>query len=213
MDASVFNDNARQVVEWTRQQLDSDSIDFLNKLPLAIEYENLLFVHAEAIEPARFDYIREPEQAAANLAACPHRVVFYGHTHHPAIFVQQRGMTIEQPLDDFTLADNRRYVINVGTADEPSDPADLRAKHVLFESSEGSVQFRSVEFDAEAYRADLQREGLDIEPFFLRTLDFAKGKYTAGALRKKQAMTRLPAIPKSSESTKPRRALSSPRCR
>ncbi len=205
MDASVFNDNARKVVEWTRKHLDAKGIAFLKNLPLAIEYEDLLFVHAEAVEPARFDYIRDPVQAAANLAACPHRVVFYGHTHHAIVFAQDGEVIHEQPPADFVLADDRRYVINVGTAGEPRDPADHRAKYVIFDSGAGSVQFRSVDFDAEAYRAEFRREGLNIEPFFLRALDFAKGKYTVGSLRKEQAMTRLPVIPENTTPAAPRR--------
>ena len=47
MDYSIFNDHARQAIEWTITELSPDAKQFLSSVPLAIEAGELLFVHAE----------------------------------------------------------------------------------------------------------------------------------------------------------------------
>jgi len=171
MDASIFNDEAQAVVEWTRGRIDGDGHGFLNALPAAVEDDEVLFVHAEVIDPERFDYITEPQVAAENLAACEHRMVFVGHTHEQAVFVERNGVVHECAATDFELVDDCRYLVNVGSVGEPRDPEDLRARYVIFDSGTGEVNFRAVNFDFRGYREDLDREGLPVVPYFLQACE------------------------------------------
>ena len=172
LDASLFNDQARAVVEWTRGRLDPESIEFLSQMPLSIEAENALFVHAEAEEPGRFHYVETPEDAAASFAATGHQVIFIGHTHHPTAFVQSpEGAIIQVEDQDFQMEDANRYLVNVGSAGEPRNPEDIRARYVIYDSDTRMIEFRRVSFDAEVYRSHLVDSGLQIQPFFLRVID------------------------------------------
>lgn len=172
LDASLFNDQARAVVEWTRGQLDPESIEFLSQMPLSIETEECLFVHAEAEEPGRFHYIETPEDARSSFAATHHQVIFIGHTHHPTAFVQSPDGCIVQLEDqDFQMEAAHRYLVNVGSAGEPRNPEDIRARYVIYDSETQLIEFRRVSFDAEVYRSHLVDSGLQIQPFFLRVID------------------------------------------
>ncbi len=51
MDASIFNDEARAVVEWTRDRIDDEGLRFLMGLPAAVEDDDVLYVHAEVEFP------------------------------------------------------------------------------------------------------------------------------------------------------------------
>ncbi len=192
MDASIFNDEAQAVVEWTRGRIDADGHGFLNGLPAAVEDDEVLFVHAEVVDPERFDYITEPQVAAENLAACGHRMVFVGHTHEQAVFVERGGVVHECAAKDFELVDGCRYLVNVGSVGEPRNPDDLRARYVIFDSGTGEVTFRAVDFDFRGYREDLDREGLPVVPYFLQACEANAAARQALGVPKEPAMRLIP---------------------
>lgn len=210
LDASIFNDQARAVVEWTQTQLDDDAIAFLSEVPLSMEAEDILFVHAEVAEPGRFHYIEDVQSAAEHLAACEHTLVFVGHTHHPTVFVQrQDGIVMQLEDQDFQLAPGNRYLVNVGSAGEPRNPDDIRARYVIYDSETRSVYFRRLEFDVEAYRRDLKRSGLTIYPYFLRIVDHQESAATLAESHAIVREMRIPLIPASGSDTRRRVVVSS----
>lgn len=142
MDYSVFNDHARQAIEWTTGVIDEESKRFLRSVPLAIEAGEILFVHAEICEPGRFDYVTDTEVAAANFSVYSHLVSFIGHTHVPKVFESDGyGQVIERGDDDLVLNSQHRYIINIGSVGEPRDPDDLRARYVIYDSESREVFF------------------------------------------------------------------------
>jgi len=154
LDASIFNDQAREVIEWTRNQLDDEAIAFLGQMPLVIEDENILFVHAEMEEPGRFLYIDSEAEALANFRAVRRQITFVGHTHNPCIFAENPDKSIQRlPDEDGVLADDSRYIINVGSVGEPRNPDDIRARYVIYDSDTKTVAFRRIEFDVAGFRA------------------------------------------------------------
>lgn len=192
MDASIFNDEAQAVVEWTRGRIDADGQRFLNELPAAVGDDEALFVHAEVIDPERFGYITEAQVAAENLAACRHRLVFVGHTHEQALFVERGGVVYECAAKDFELVEGCRYLVNVGSVGEPRNPEDLRARYVIFDSATGQVNFRAVNFDFRGYREDLDREGLPVVPYFLQACEANVAARQALEVPREAAMRLIP---------------------
>ncbi|MDF1812735.1 MAG: metallophosphoesterase family protein [Verrucomicrobiales bacterium] len=171
LDAAIFNQHAREVVEWTTQQLSPDSINYLRQVPLTLETEDILFVHAEIEYPDRFGYIETEAEAEHHFAYTSANIIFIGHTHKPLAF-SQNAEGVKMVNDrDFQLAPGHRYIVNVGSVGEPRDPEDIRARYVLYDSTRRSVYFRRVRFDAEAYRQDLVTTGLKIQPYFLSIID------------------------------------------
>ena len=173
MDYSIFNDHAREAIEWTMGQLDEAGKEFLSSVPLAIEAGNILFVHAEIEEPGRFGYISDLEVAQRNLEAGKHFVTFIGHTHLPKVFEMDIFGEVSEFTDgDITLDSDSRYIVNVGSVGEPRNPEDLRARYVIYDTETQKLEFRRVEFDIPAYRKDLEATTLSMRPFFLRTYEF-----------------------------------------
>ena len=98
IETSYFNEHARGAIEWTIAALSEDAREFLASVPLAIEAENILFVHAEISEPGRFGYIEEVADAHENFAGSDHFVSFVGHTHYPCVFeLSNDGSVVEHP--------------------------------------------------------------------------------------------------------------------
>lgn len=172
IDPSIFNDHAQSVVWWTRDRLSDESLEFLRNVPLELESGNLLFVHAELIEPGRFGYIESARDAAANFQVRDHYVTFVGHTHHPECFERKPSGRVEKLGDqDRVLDEKYRYIVNVGSAGEPRNPKDIRARYVIYDDDTRELFFRRIDFDTKAYRQQLSDSGLDLTPYFIRVED------------------------------------------
>ncbi|MFT5466560.1 MAG: diadenosine tetraphosphatase ApaH/serine/threonine PP2A family protein phosphatase [Verrucomicrobiales bacterium] len=177
LDASAFNPHASSVIEWTAEQLSEESKEFLTNIPLSIETDDILFVHAEISEPARFGYITDVVEATENFAGSDHFVTFVGHTHDPTIFALDNDGGVSQLPDDNSLLDeNHRYIVNVGSVGEPRNPDDLRARYVIYDSETREVFFRRIEFDPEVYRSDLAATSLEVSPYFIQVIDHLIGE-------------------------------------
>ncbi|MEM7144153.1 MAG: LamG-like jellyroll fold domain-containing protein [Verrucomicrobiota bacterium] len=196
MDASIFNEQAREVIEWTRERIDEEGLQFLSEVPFAIESEDVFFVHAEVPEPGRFGYVTDTEMARESFEATEARLIFLGHTHEPMVYVEEAGEVHCHGPADFHTRAGQRYLVNVGSVGEPRDPDDLRASYVLYDSESGLVRFRRVEFDFDGYRVDLRREKLGIDPYFLRVVDFDGAEHERTLLvPSAPALKRAPIVP------------------
>ena len=175
MDSADFNDHARDIIEWTRGQLDADAAAFCGQLPESIEANGVLYTHAEAAEPLRFGYIDTPEEALESFRARPEALIFIGHTHVPCVFAQnvETGEVARRTHHRLHLRPHERHLVNVGSVGEPRD-GDPRSSYVIFDDEARSLEFRRVAFDVEEYLADLARRGLNIEPAFLAAYRYQK---------------------------------------
>jgi predicted phosphodiesterase len=194
----LFNAHAKAIVQWTRQRLDEKSVDFLSRLPLSIEGDDVLFVHADAHQPGRFGYVNDVDGAQRCFKATKRRLIFIGHTHHPLVYESARGKVRARAANVVNLSKGCRYLINVGSSGEPRT-LDVRACYVIFDAEKATVTFRRVPFDIDGYRADLARTGLPGKPYFLRMADQGARETAApaaGAAPQEQpAMLKLPQAP------------------
>jgi predicted phosphodiesterase len=168
MDSADFNDHARDIIEWTRRQLDPEAGEFFRQTPEIIEGEDALYTHAEAAVPMRFTYVDTPEEARESFAARPEKLIFIGHTHVPGVFalnLEDNSIALRTHRR-LHLRPQERYLINVGSVGEPRD-GDARSSYVIYDNEAQTVEFRRVTFDVEGYLSDLERRGLQIEPAFL----------------------------------------------
>lgn len=160
MDPAPFNDSARQVIAWTRERLDGRARRFLADQPLTLAGDGFRCAHSSFAEPGRFCYVFEPEDAVPSWNAVPEPLLFVGHTHVPCISViGQSGTPRMIGPEDFELEEGKRFLVNVGSVGHPRD-GDPRSSYCLYDSERGSVFWRKVPFDLDAYRETLEAAGL-----------------------------------------------------
>lgn len=163
MSPEAFNARARQLILWTRTQVGRAARDFLGELPLTLRAPGFRCVHGTFANPAAFDYLVEPEDAAASWRSVPEPLLFVGHSHTPGLFVLgASGVPHKLDPQDFALEPGKRYIVNVGSVGSPRD-GDARASYVLFDEASGSVLFRRIPFDLDAFRQSVVAAGLDPE--------------------------------------------------
>ncbi len=158
-DRSQFNDEAWKMIDWTGRQLAPDTGKYLEQLPLIVEMNDegickTLFVHGTSCQPESFNYILENEDAAKAWGACDATLIFAGHTHEAALFVQEGEHVIKHWVADFSVETGKRYIVNVGSVGMPRE-ADFRASYCIFNTDSGGVLFRRVSYDFDAFRKDV----------------------------------------------------------
>lgn len=166
LDATLFNDDAQRLLEWTRKQLSEDDLKFISSLPLTLIGDGFLCAHGEFSEPGNFDYASEAAEVMPSWKATESDLLFVGHTHEPAIFVLgNSGIPRSVDPQDFTIDPGKRYFVNVGSVGQPRDK-DPRACYCIYDTETRSIYWRRVKFDAEAYRKALRATGLKLDPSY-----------------------------------------------
>ncbi len=147
-----FNPQARTVVAMTRKLLSDQSLDFLKTLPNTIETTHALLVHGFPPNSFKTYIYMVPEKGIKRvLAAIDKRIVFVGHTHELYLYelLENNDLSI-RPLkkETFTLNSETKYIINAGSVGQPRD-GDPRAKYLLWDTSNCSIEVRYIEYNVE----------------------------------------------------------------
>jgi len=119
-----FNIHAKIAIEWTTNNLKSNSLEYLKNLPLRNQQNGNTYVHSTPYEPGMWYYITSLEEAAFNFQFFETKFCFIGHTHIPIIIVldKEKELYVHQDTQiDFRNLDDCRFLINVGSVGQPRD--------------------------------------------------------------------------------------------
>ena len=148
--ASTKHPHAQAAIEWTRGRLDDTQRAFLAALPLRIEDDDRLYVHANAWAPQQWGYISNALAAAQSIAATPQRVTFCGHVHEPALYHSQPGGGARHftpsPGTAMPLIGSRRWLALPGSVGQPRD-GNPAACCGLFDTAKGTLTTLRVAYD------------------------------------------------------------------
>ena len=160
LDPTLFNEDARIIIDWTQRELDAKASAFFKTLPYVLRGPRFRCTHGDPVAPANFGYVLEPEHAANAWRQCDEQLIFIGHSHVPGIFVVgDSGTPHWVGPRDFAIESGKRYIVNAGSVGQPRD-GDVRASYCIYDTDCQSVNFRRVPFDIDAYRDQLQRTEL-----------------------------------------------------
>ena len=153
---------ARRVVEWTRAQLGASQIDFLQSLPLVHEEGGVLYVHANAFAPGRWEYILSRVEAARSLQASGCVYTFCGHVHEPRLYHGADGRCADflpHPGTPVPVPPHRRWLALPGSAGQPRD-GNPAACYAVFEPEESRLTFHRVPYDHDTAARKIIAAGL-----------------------------------------------------
>ena len=164
LDPALFNDTARDLIGWTREQLGANAIRFLSTLPLTLAGQGFRCAHGAFANPAAFPYLLTRADAHASWGQVQEPLLFVGHTHAPALFLLgPSGKPHCVEPQDFELEADKRYLVNVGSVGSPRD-GDARASYCLYDTDQRAVYWRRVPFDLDAYRDAIRQVGISDQP-------------------------------------------------
>lgn len=156
---------AREVIDWTRGQLDAAQIGFLAGLPLTQELGNMMFVHASAHDPIKWEYVTGIEEAERSLRATHSRLVFSGHVHAPALYRRaddgRMGSHTPAAGSCIALKPQHQYLVIPGAVGQPRD-GNCAACYALFDDVTRELSYFRVPYDHGAAARRVIAAGLPI---------------------------------------------------
>ena len=134
----------------TKELLSEKSLDFCAALPRSLGFEGARFVHGCPPDSMlKYLYLLRDEDITGLVETLPEKRFFVGHTHDLQLITVSQGGLSRTKLAEGTLQldDDNSYFINVGSVGHPRD-GNGKAKYVLWDSREGSLQIRGVPYPA-----------------------------------------------------------------
>lgn len=142
--------NAREVIYWTRKQLGNNERTFISSLPLSVQHEDMLFVHACAVAPEQWTYITGPTQASRCMQASKARFTFSGHVHQPTLYFQSQtnNPQVFYPIPGVAipLLVSRKWLAIVGSVGQPRD-ANPASSYAIFDCARRNLTYHRVPYD------------------------------------------------------------------
>jgi len=158
-----MNDMAAAAIAWTRPRLSAAHRRFLAGLPLMVEEEGCLFVHADASAPERWRYVADAEAARRSMEATDAHVTVCGHVHRPALYsLGETGkLTPFVPVGGAPVpfARGRRWLAVLGAVGQPRD-GNPAACYLMLDTAPMQATWHRVPYDVASAAAKIRAAGL-----------------------------------------------------
>ena len=152
------NVRARASLEWTRDHLSAEQLEWLRNLPIYRRVGDMELVHASMYEPENWHYVVNGIEAILHFHFQKSRLCFFGHIHQQIYFSTEERRTFRD-YSKFNLEGEYQYFVNVGSVGQPRSD-DKRAEYVIYDSSKKSIEPQKVEYDIEEACRKILKAGL-----------------------------------------------------
>jgi predicted phosphodiesterase len=164
LDISTFSDAAAAAVQWTRENVGEETLEFLSSLDPTASREGAGLFHASPRDPI-WEYVLSAEQAEAGFEAMEERVGLIGHSHVALFFTRVPGVRPgyvqgAQAADgaEIDLGEGG-WLLNPGSVGQPRD-GDPRAAWMELDTESWQVRYHRVSYDFEAAARAIRAAGL-----------------------------------------------------
>jgi len=161
--SGVSSEGAQDAIRWTRSVLDGEAIAWLGALPLHVREERMLFVHASAAAPQRWEYVDTPASAKKSAEAAGVPWTFCGHVHRQTLFFERPGgrMASFNPVPGVAIPARRtrRWVAIAGSVGQPRE-RNPAAAYAMFDARREQITFYRVPYDHLAAARKVRAAGL-----------------------------------------------------
>jgi predicted phosphodiesterase len=145
-DISYFNEIAKTAIQWTGDVLTPENVEYLRSLPMQIEDEEMLIVHASPKEPEAWNYILTLGDARMNFEYFKQQICFIGHSHQPFIIEYTEGNLSCPSNPRVSVVEDHRYLVNVGSVGQPRD-GNPDASYAIYDRKEQYIEIKRVTYD------------------------------------------------------------------
>jgi diadenosine tetraphosphatase ApaH/serine/threonine PP2A family protein phosphatase len=147
-----FHDQAAVAARLHTKWLSAEERDFLGGLPLTPTIGRFTLCHGSIRDPL-WEYVTSASAAAASLEQATTPFACNGHTHVPALYVEEHGaVRVTPPRTGVPHPLAPRAMLNPGSVGQPRD-GDPRAAYAVLNTDDGTATF----YRASYAIADAQR--------------------------------------------------------
>jgi diadenosine tetraphosphatase ApaH/serine/threonine PP2A family protein phosphatase len=155
--------DAEVAMLWTRNQLGPRQRAFLAALPMRVEEDGRLFVHANVHADASWLYVDGAPRARRAIDEGGAQVVFCGHVHVPLLY----GVTATDKMVSFRpvtgapvpLPRHRRWLGVLGSVGQPRD-GNTAASYSVLDTDDNEVTWLRVPYDVEGAAKKIEQNFL-----------------------------------------------------
>jgi len=164
LDISTFSEAAAAAVEWTRENVSAETVEFLGSLEPSASQAGVGLFHASPRDPV-WEYVLATDQAEAGFEAQEERVGLIGHSHIALYFVRAAGRNGgyaqgAQAGDGAVLKiGDGEWLLNPGSVGQPRD-GDPRAAWLELDTEQWTARYHRVPYEIEAAAAAIRAAGL-----------------------------------------------------
>lgn len=161
IDLMAFNRDARLSIQWARQKISAENLEFLRSLPEKTVAENTTLAHGSPRNPI-WEYLLDIYNAGDNFNHFETRACLVGHSHLPVAFVQHAESGFVEwfvPPTDAVIQIEERMILNPGSAGQPRDHSPLAA-FAIYDPQAGTWQSQRVEYDVTGVQNRILAAGL-----------------------------------------------------
>jgi diadenosine tetraphosphatase ApaH/serine/threonine PP2A family protein phosphatase len=164
LEIADFSEAAAEAVVWTRENVATQTLDFLRELSPTEQREGIGLFHASPRDPV-WEYVLSGEQAEACLDVQEERIALIGHSHVALFFSRAvegaRGQMRGAQASDGARLDlgDGSWLINPGSVGQPRD-GDPRAAWLELDTGEATAHFHRVSYDIERAAQSISNAGL-----------------------------------------------------
>jgi len=146
-----FRNPNRKLIQKTQEILSKEQLRWLQNLPeTLVDDNNWIAVHANPLEPLKWDYVDSAIKARNILASINAQLCFVGHTHIPFVVSNKIGL--------LGFNKDQKYLINPGSVGQPRDE-DFRASFCLVDTEKWEIKMERVEYNTEKVLTGLTNLG------------------------------------------------------
>jgi predicted phosphodiesterase len=160
IDLEEFGGDAAVAARWTRDVLEPQAQELLDKLEPTGTAHGVALYHGSARDPI-WEYVLSDDGALATLELSHSPLVLVGHSHVALRVVRSRdGLDGGVAAADTELTlDGIGALLNPGSVGQPRD-GDPRAAYLLLDLDTGHVSFRRAEYDVGRTQREIREAGL-----------------------------------------------------
>jgi len=160
IDLEEFGGEAAVAAKWTRDVLEPQAQEVLDRLEPAGAAHGVALYHGSARDPI-WEYVLTDEGALATLELAGTSLVLVGHSHVALRVVQSEDELAGgvAPADTELDLDGVRALLNPGSVGQPRD-GDPRAAYLMLDLDEQHASFHRVEYDVERTQREIRDAGL-----------------------------------------------------
>jgi diadenosine tetraphosphatase ApaH/serine/threonine PP2A family protein phosphatase len=160
IDLEEFGGEAAVAARWTRDVLEPQAQELLDRLEPVGTAHGVALYHGSARDPI-WEYVLSDEGAVATLDLADSPLVLVGHSHVALKVVQAEDEIAGGIAAAGTELDlgEARVLLNPGSVGQPRD-GDSRAAYLLLDLDAQHASFRRVEYDVERTQQEIRDAGL-----------------------------------------------------
>ena len=154
-----FSSPAFLAVQWTRNQLSIDDLNYLSSLELTYDHDEFQMVHGSLNKSENFIYIKNHTDALDSFYLMKKSLCIVAHTHIPQILIKKKDLIEYGTQFSFQLLNELKYIVNIGSVGQPRD-GNPKASFCIMDSELRHVEIRRVEYDVKTAQSKILKAGL-----------------------------------------------------